>query len=106
MPDSLSSIFYILLVMLKSVVLGFSSPSFYVFFIVSISIFRSFVQFLQVLDCIFLYFFKGLICFLFKFIYLFVFSCISLSEFFISSLKASIIFIDGILSHYLAFHAC
>jgi hypothetical protein len=49
-----------------------------------------FVQFFNPFDCIFLYFLKGFICFHFKGFYLF--SYIPLRELFISSLKASIIF--------------
>ena len=60
--------------------------------VVSISIFQvldCFVQFLHLLDYIFLYFFKGFICFLFTYFYLF--DCTSLRGLFISLLKASII---------------
>ena len=53
---------------------------------------------LQLFNCIFLYLFKGFICFLFKDLYLF--SCISLRDLLISSLKALIIIIRVVLRSF------
>jgi len=91
-----------LLVLLVSVVcvpiLRFfiSSVAFiYVFFIASISTFRSWtlIHFFHLFDCIFLYFFKEFVSSLRFSVCLTMFSFISLRELFISSFKTCIIFI-------------
>jgi hypothetical protein len=80
MPVIHSSISYILLVMLPSVFLssslGFPSPSFpqleySLLLLFLLSGLHSFIYFLHLFNCIFLYFFKGFICFFFKDFYLF-----------------------------------
>jgi hypothetical protein len=99
MSEILSSISCILLVMLASVFpvlfprFYFLSLCFLYCFYFYFWVLYSFVYFLHLFNCIFLYVFKGCICFLFKDLYLCCYIFQSLRDLFISSLQTSIIFL-------------